>query len=287
MSEPAEQPAGVTGKKKTWLPPRANRIARGGCVFLFIAFGFLVLGIPGPEILLGGLFLFALGWIHFLLRVFPEITWNLSMIASSLAVLAVAIGGLHAIARHFRKDWRVRGTLACTGVIGVLFAAAIAVSGVFHQAVWLAKGDILGRRGPDSGSYENLGKAHQLMAGLTAYEVDHERFPDSIYELYPDYLNVDPLSDSDFWLFKAKDQSLHEWLYYPEAKNLAKSPPAKWSETMKDDERLCLVSPMFGDRKIVVGKIGGSARIMRRDAFLELFSAQQAELLREDGNEQQ
>lgn len=285
MSEPDEQPHDDKGKKKGWLPARANRIARGGCVFLVIAFGLLLLGIPYPEIFLESLLLFTLGWLYFLARVIPELEWNLSMIASSLIVLGIAVVGFHFIARRLRAGWRFRWTLACTGLGGALFAAAIAVTGIFHQGVWLVKDKNIVYDSSRSIVVTNISNARQLLLGLRVFDEDNDRLPESIYEMYPDYVDLDPDEDLGFWSFVDKHKVPHEWLYFSEAKNL----PTGQSSTPSDSsvQHILLASPVDIDGKYVVAFSGGSVAAVKRKQYIELLAAQHEALLREDEDEKQ
>ena len=281
MSDMTGQTSGDEGRKKNWLPERAARMARWGIGIIFFTLLFGIIGLPIPEIILGGAFLIAAGWIYFLIRVIPELEWNLSMIASSLIVLTIAVIGFHAIARRLRDGWQFRWTAACTGLGGALFAAAIAVTGIFHQGVWLAKGDIFSYRGGISSVVSNMSNARQLVLALNTFETESDHYPESIYELYPDYIDIDPGEDEYFWSFVDDQKKPHEWLYFPEVQNLLTGQ----STAVESARRVILASPVDINGRYVVAFFDGHVAAVKREQYLKLLATRQEELLRDDKNE--
>ena len=82
----------------------------------------------------------------------------------------------------------------------------------------------------------------EMTIALITFEEDNDAMPTSLYELYPEYMDSDPTSarGERYWYFKAKDGSLHEWLYFPEARQLSSNGIA----TENNDKPICLASPL-------------------------------------------
>src|SRR5436190_5016983 len=102
----------------------------------------------------GGLFLqlvFALvaGWIFYLVRVVPHITWNWPGFVTALVCLAVLASGLQWFLRWFYKqlqaksgnpaprDWSWSWTLRILGLVVLMLVAGISAVGITHQTAWL------------------------------------------------------------------------------------------------------------------------------------------------------
>jgi prepilin-type processing-associated H-X9-DG protein len=96
-------------------------------------------------------FIFALvaGWILYLVRVVPQITWNWSGLLTALACLAALAFGLQSFLRWLYKqlqvksgnealrDWSWSWTLRILGLVVLMFVAGISAVGVTHQTAWL------------------------------------------------------------------------------------------------------------------------------------------------------
>jgi hypothetical protein len=112
----------------------------GGAVVLIFV---ITLGPPIPfQVLLA----LALGWVAFLFRVLPEVTFNGSAIAQTVAVGGVLGVGAHASARWLWRQvrpedaspWRARWTASLLALLVLLFCATMATVGVGHHVGWLA-----------------------------------------------------------------------------------------------------------------------------------------------------
>ena len=86
------------------------------------------------------------GWIVFLRDVVPQVTWNWELIATGVICLAIFVWGFHRTATWMRQGassaevgWRWRWTVTVTLGVTCFFTATIAVIGVLHQSIWLAK----------------------------------------------------------------------------------------------------------------------------------------------------
>src|SRR5262249_47158745 len=95
------------------------------------------------------LFYLTVGWGFFLVRVAPQMTFNVSSVPAGL--LAVILFGvcLHFALRWFTRaigpsvsegsqPWRRRWTAGIVTLIVLVFAPGIAALGVIHQVGWLA-----------------------------------------------------------------------------------------------------------------------------------------------------
>ena len=94
-----------------------------------------------------------LGWLHFLERNWPEITWNWNLITTGVfcsagivmlghwlcASLLKHIHTWHAASAH--RTWRWRWTLAGYVALWLLFAIAFGAAGVFRHVTWLMNYD--------------------------------------------------------------------------------------------------------------------------------------------------
>jgi hypothetical protein len=101
-----------------------------GCWFLacfgFGAFGDALLQLCG-------------GWLLFLYRVVPQMTWSSDAILAGLVCLAALGVTAHLVFRRWAPSagWPVRKTLAVLSVFVVMFVAGLAAVGVSYQTVWL------------------------------------------------------------------------------------------------------------------------------------------------------
>jgi hypothetical protein len=125
-----------------------SRIAR---IVVRTALGFLIalflLGIVGPGAFEPLVFL-GIGWIGFLARTVPRITWNWDLLGMALlcmaGVLILAHWFLHwltgqlATWRGLAGSWRWRWTWCAAFIVGIAFLVGMAVGGIAHQTAWIA-----------------------------------------------------------------------------------------------------------------------------------------------------
>jgi hypothetical protein len=117
---------------------------------LFVVFLLLpAIGLAVPAEILVRL---AVGWIAFLTRVIPTMSWSPGGLFSALVWGTGCVWGLHRFAWWFVSEWRAgtgetppqgrewswRWTSAGLGLIITAFAAGIAMTGIAHQTLWLA-----------------------------------------------------------------------------------------------------------------------------------------------------
>ena len=84
------------------------------------------------------------GWVGYLLRELPGVNPDLKTVAVSIAAIMAFAVGVHWLGRAFanRKPdgprWTIRGTIAATALIFVMFMSAVSIVGVVHMSLWLA-----------------------------------------------------------------------------------------------------------------------------------------------------
>jgi hypothetical protein len=87
-----------------------------------------------------------LGWIPFLARVLPRMTVDRGSVVLGCVAVVLFTAGVHAAGRAWWRSaypeakpaWKLRWSLACVGVVFLLFTAGTAVVGITHQLAWLA-----------------------------------------------------------------------------------------------------------------------------------------------------
>lgn len=127
-----QQPAG----RRTW------RLL-GGAVIAFILAGL------APMALWEAVIAVVAGWIPFLRRTVPRMTFDWPQIWLTVAALAVFVAGLHRFLRWLARDgaaaaasgWRLRWTAAVATIVLFMFVAGTSMVGIAHQAAWLARSD--------------------------------------------------------------------------------------------------------------------------------------------------
>lgn len=82
-----------------------------------------------------------------------------------------------------RVKWRPTHSVAALSLPLLASAAAIALSGVAHQSVWLSQTRILERRGMNAERTMAVGSAKQILFAMKEFAEEHGRYPDSIGEL--------------------------------------------------------------------------------------------------------
>lgn len=96
-------------------------------------------------------FTLAAGWIGFLRRVLPELTWNPAAIGMFVLCSVVALAGIQSFGRWLRGDagWRWKWTLSLYAGLWLLFLTVMGATGVVHQVGWLvaSKESWFGMRG--------------------------------------------------------------------------------------------------------------------------------------------
>ncbi|MBA3313449.1 MAG: DUF1559 domain-containing protein [Planctomycetota bacterium] len=87
------------------------------------------------------------GWLLFLLRVLPRMTFDPGSTVVGMAALILLTAGAHAVGRSASKrfclthHWRLKWTVASVGLLFLLFVAGTSLIGITHQIAWLATSD--------------------------------------------------------------------------------------------------------------------------------------------------
>jgi hypothetical protein len=207
----------------------------------------------------------AFGWIWHLVKAIPALLPQWQKLLLPLGCLALATCLVHRFIRWWISakgnaiDWRARHTIPATVLILLGSAAAIALSGVVHQAVWLLDAPWWTNRGRAMERTEAMSKIRQLHLAIIDFESEHGRYPDSLAEL--DLKNgLSLLSQSP-----APGEPPEPIIYL--------TPREAPDHSDTDYGIAILVSPLLGsDREgIVVGFTSGAARSMFRKQLPEIL----------------
>jgi hypothetical protein len=158
---------------------------------------FLVLLLLGVSsiffVILEAPFHFLIGWlIHFVTAV-PPLLGSWWMILLPIGCLMVAGFLLHRFVRWWIKAkgngiiWQPVHTVTALGIFLLGCGAAIAMSGVVHQLVWLSKDPWTEDRSRKSYQTEAVNNARQLLFALFEFQETEGRQPDSLQELEGKY----------------------------------------------------------------------------------------------------
>ncbi len=139
-------------------------------------------------------FLFALiaGWVFYLIRVVPQITWNWSGFITALVCLIALAFGLQWFLGWFYKQWQSKignssprswswaWTMRVLAMVVLMFAAGISAIGITHQTAWLvtSPGPWLegGFREP-ANRISSLNNMKEIGLALHNYDDTFKRFP--------------------------------------------------------------------------------------------------------------
>jgi hypothetical protein len=141
------------------------------------------------------------GWVAFLFRTIPQLQWDFSTLA--IAVISLALVALlgHLFCRwlygqmtrvdasdsSLAKRWRPHWTMAAILLIVVMFSAGIAVAGIAHQTMWLARspGPWFATRGREQANRVKCSANMKMIAlAIQQYAADHDGwFPDTLATL--------------------------------------------------------------------------------------------------------
>ena len=86
------------------------------------------------------------------------------------------------VAKQIARPWRVADTASCLALVLLGSGAAIALSGVAHQSVWLA-GERWTDRRRSAPQTVAMNHGRQLMWAITEFHTNNDRYPHSLDEL--------------------------------------------------------------------------------------------------------
>lgn len=152
--------------------------------------------------------------------------------------------------------WQGRHTLSATFLLLFGAAAAIAMSGIVHQVVWLGAERWWDGRPPVFQQAVAVGNARQILIALEAYEEKNGRYPESLAELdLPDKLLRLPVYD----------RGLPEPYVYLK--------PTELQPAGAGEEVAVIVSPVLPHLdRVAVGYLSGTATTVPANQLSELLS---------------
>lgn len=165
----------------------------GGTFFVLFSLLVVLTFFGAIPFQLVGLLLF--GWVAFLGRTIPQLTFNWEIAFDAAVALALALFGLHRILCWWTKQrgdeamkWRFGWTAKITVMVLLLFAASISAVGIVHQIAWLCREpDLIVMIGRGRQTLE-LSNIKQLATAAKIYSVYNEdRFPPQLDVLVPEY----------------------------------------------------------------------------------------------------
>ena len=121
----------------------------------------VLLAIPVAPILLE----LAIGWASHLARLSDRVSWDRAEIALGLTCLVLLIAVAHASARGLcsmfnARAWPLGRTLRTLGLLFALSTVAIALLGLVHQSLWIARAPVPMVRGLNAFSLSAQGEPH-------------------------------------------------------------------------------------------------------------------------------
>lgn len=162
------------------------------CVGLAVAIFFLLIFSAREQWVLQLPYHLLIGWALHGAKALSHFLSNVDRLASAAALpcaaALVALFGFHRLVLWWRQatgrsgEWRIKHT-ALAGVLALLgSSAAIALSGVLHEAVWLPQGKVI-QSNHSSTRMLALNDARNLGFHLFDYQDEHGVFPDSMRDL--------------------------------------------------------------------------------------------------------
>jgi hypothetical protein len=195
---------------------------------------------------------FFLGWLFHGIRTLPQIlgNWEAFMLPSGCLILAGFL--IHRfvqrclVAQGRSRRLRPTDTIAALSLLLLGCGAAIALSGIVHQAVWLMSDPWTENRRANLTSC--VSNARQLMLAITEFHDKKGHYPNSLQELVTE-LNIPPqLTWVKYGTGKVSEPFI---LLYPGRK-----------QAMKGEEPLIVSAILERGQKIVVGYGDSSVRIL-------------------------
>jgi hypothetical protein len=136
---------------------------------------------------------FVLGWFFHAVKALPPLLgdWRPSVVPLGCLVLATWL--LHRFVRWWQvakgkpPSWRVGHTISAVSLLLLGCGAAIALSGVVHQAVWLMSDPWTENRGRKSDQTAAVNNARQMVMALWEFHDSEGRYPNSLRELETEF----------------------------------------------------------------------------------------------------
>jgi len=155
---------------------------------LLVVFVFLAPIVPYVELLV----IIPLGWILFLIRVLPQVTFNPVLAIQTVVLAIIAVGLTHCLLgwlyravqsdeTETKQPWRWKWTFSSLTIVMLAFVVGISMVSIVHQSYWLAKHEegwyshwgvsLAARRSASVSSLRTQGLA------ISDYEKEHGALP--------------------------------------------------------------------------------------------------------------
>ena len=163
------------------------RIGRVVWTIMWLFLLFLLGVMTGLITLLELPFRLVFGCLIHLWNLAPSLLLQWRALLLPLACLVIALPLAHYFLRwfadfHGRTAWRISHTVAIVALLFAGSAAAIAMSGITHQAAWIADVPWWSDRGR-SDSIEAMVRIRNLQPAFAGFHSEHGRYPESLNEL--------------------------------------------------------------------------------------------------------
>ncbi len=251
MEEVSQDESVKMPRRKSWI----IRLAVWGFVLTFFgAMTGLITVLEAPLRLVFGWALHAWVTLPPLLPRWKELLLPLAALGLALWMIDLFIRwALVAKGSEFR--WQGRHTLSATFLLLLGAAAAIAMSGIVHQMVWLGGESWWAGNRPVIQRTVAMANARQILLALEDFEEKNGRYPDSLAELdLPASLLVLP----------PRQKGLPEPFVYLKPKDPL---PA-------GDEQVVIVSPVLPDlNRVCVGYLSGTVASLQAEELSKLLDA--------------
>ena len=132
---------------------------------------------------------FVLGWLFHAVKALPPLLGNWRPFVAPLGCLVLASWLIHRfvrwaqVAKGKTPSWRAGQTVSAVSLLMLGCGAAIALSGVVHQTVWLMSDPWTENRGRRSDQTEAVNNARQLLMALWEFHDSKGHYPNSLREL--------------------------------------------------------------------------------------------------------
>jgi len=237
-------------------------------LFALLAILLVLIGYIPIPVQFAGLLLF--GWIAYLARVLPEITFNREIAIDGALALALALFGLHRILFWWTKQrgsespkWHFGWTVKITVMALLLFGTSLASIGMIHQTAWLCHEPKLIEIGGMSKETMELSNIRQVDIACRIFADDHGgQLPKCLEDLFPEYLS----SHKPLFTIALDDDPPEPILYYAghnsrdDAGTIIVASPRPWG------------SPTRHSR--IVAYLDGSAGIISESEYQEAIHKQ-------------
>jgi hypothetical protein len=198
-------------------PPERGQVIKRGCAFLVLLLLLSLVFSLGILIQVSESLLF--GWITYLRRVLPRISFNAEIATNATVALTLATLGLHGILVWWTRSrgdgksaWRFGWTLKITLMVLLLFATSIAATGIVHQVGWLARADRLTYDASQAYLSRDMAEMRRVAIALREYEKNEDgKFPPDLESLVPEYVE----SRAELYSSINEGEPPQQYLYFP------------------------------------------------------------------------